>query len=191
MANRTVLVDNNTWNNTHIATVGKALASTEEDGYNVARFMGADYVLVIFGGMTNFGGDDIAKFMWMIRIAAAEFPIIKEENFYNKQGSYRVDSSGSDTMLNCLMYKLIYYRFGEIRIKRDEETGFDSVRRSVIGNKDYKLKHFEEAFTSERWLVRIYRVLPLPAMDPPMESKTPATGATAPKPRNKMKKPSV
>jgi dolichyl-diphosphooligosaccharide--protein glycosyltransferase len=32
MANRTVLVDNNTWNNTHIATVGRALASTEEDG---------------------------------------------------------------------------------------------------------------------------------------------------------------
>ena len=30
MANRTVLVDNNTWNNTHIATVGRALASTEE-----------------------------------------------------------------------------------------------------------------------------------------------------------------
>ena len=69
MANRTVLVDNNTWNTTHIATVGKALASTEEDGYNVARTMGADYMLVIFGGMTNFSGDDIAKFMWMIRIA--------------------------------------------------------------------------------------------------------------------------
>jgi dolichyl-diphosphooligosaccharide---protein glycosyltransferase len=29
MSNRTVIVDNNTWNNTHIATVGKALASTE------------------------------------------------------------------------------------------------------------------------------------------------------------------
>ena len=33
MANRTVLVDNNTWNNTHIATVGRAFASTEEEGY--------------------------------------------------------------------------------------------------------------------------------------------------------------
>jgi len=84
MANRTVLVDNNTWNNTHIATVGKALASTEKEGYNIARFMGADYVLVIFGGMTNFSGDDISKFMWMIRIAAAEFPQIKEDRFYNK-----------------------------------------------------------------------------------------------------------
>lgn len=91
MANRTVLVDNNTWNNTHIATVGKALASTEKGGYEVARSMGADYVLVIFGGMTNFSGDDISKFMWIIRITAAEFPQIKEDHFYNKQGSYRVD----------------------------------------------------------------------------------------------------
>lgn len=69
MANRTVLVDNNTWNNTHIATVGKAFASTEEEGWQIAKFLGADYVLVIFGGMTNFSGDDISKFIWMIRIA--------------------------------------------------------------------------------------------------------------------------
>jgi dolichyl-diphosphooligosaccharide--protein glycosyltransferase len=69
MANRTVIVDNNTWNNTHIATVGRAFSSTEEQGYNIARFLGADYVLVIFGGMTNYSGDDISKFLWMIRIA--------------------------------------------------------------------------------------------------------------------------
>ena len=73
MANRTVLVDNNTWNNTHIATVGKAFASTEEEGYHIARFLGADYVLVIFGGVTNFSGDDISKFLWMIRIAGKSF----------------------------------------------------------------------------------------------------------------------
>ena len=29
MANRTTLVDNNTWNTTHIATVGRAMASDE------------------------------------------------------------------------------------------------------------------------------------------------------------------
>jgi len=167
MANRTTLVDNNTWNNTHIATVGKAFASTEEEGYNVARFMGADYVLVIFGGLTNFSGDDISKFMWMIRIAAGVYPEVKEDAFYNDAGSYKVDKSASKTMKNCLMYKLIYYRFGDMKLKRDEEPGFDMVRGTVIGNKDFKLKHFEEAFTSERWLVRIYRVLPLAALEEP------------------------
>jgi len=52
MSNRTVLVDNNTWNNTHIATVGKAFASTEEDSIKIARHLDANYVLVIFGGMS-------------------------------------------------------------------------------------------------------------------------------------------
>ena len=31
-----ILVDHNTWNNTHIATVGKFLQSNEEDGYEIA-----------------------------------------------------------------------------------------------------------------------------------------------------------
>lgn len=83
MANRTVLVDNNTWNNTHIATVGKAFSSTEEEGWKIARHLGADYVLVIFGGMVNFSGDDISKFLWMVRIAAGVYPQIKEVNYYS------------------------------------------------------------------------------------------------------------
>ena len=33
MSNRTVIVDNNTWNNTHIATVGLAMSSTEEKAF--------------------------------------------------------------------------------------------------------------------------------------------------------------
>ena len=33
MANRTNIVDNNTWNNTHIATVGKCMASSEQECY--------------------------------------------------------------------------------------------------------------------------------------------------------------
>jgi hypothetical protein len=37
MANRTVIVDNNTWNNTHIATVGRAMASNEEDAYAIMQ----------------------------------------------------------------------------------------------------------------------------------------------------------
>lgn len=46
----------------------------------------------------------------------------------------------------------------------DQEGGYDSVRQAVIGLKGFKLTHFEEAYTSERWLVRIYKVLPLDEM---------------------------
>lgn len=37
MANRTILVDNNTWNNTHIATVGRAMASPEDKAYKIMK----------------------------------------------------------------------------------------------------------------------------------------------------------
>lgn len=43
--------------------------------------------------------------------------------------------------------------------------GFDRTRNAEIGNKDIKLKHLEEAFTSEHWLVRIYKVKKLENRD--------------------------
>lgn len=53
MGNRTVLVDNNTWNNTHIATVGRAMALPEDEAYKVMQQLDVDYVLVIFGGLAG------------------------------------------------------------------------------------------------------------------------------------------
>ena len=74
MANRTTLVDNNTWNNSHIALVGKAMSSTEDKAYEIMRMLDVDYILVIFGGMIGYSGDDINKFLWMVRIAEGEHP---------------------------------------------------------------------------------------------------------------------
>ena len=50
MANRTVIVDNNTWNNTHIATVGLAMSSPEEKAWQIYRSLDVNYVFVVFGG---------------------------------------------------------------------------------------------------------------------------------------------
>ena len=36
-------------------------------------------------------------------------------------------------------------------------SGFDRTRNVEIGNKNIKLTYLEEAYTSEHWLVRIYR----------------------------------
>ena len=76
MSNRTVIVDNNTWNNTHIATVGKFFAGNETEGYEIAQKLDADYVLVIFGGYQGHQGDDWSKFLWFVRIAAGVYPEI-------------------------------------------------------------------------------------------------------------------
>lgn len=39
----------------------------------------------------------------------------------------------SPTMRNCLMYKLCYYRFDEVKISPKTPAGFDSVRNAEIG----------------------------------------------------------
>lgn len=86
------MVDNNTWNNTHIATVAMALASSESDAYEVCDKLDVDYILMIFGGYSYFSGDDINKFLWMVRIAGGVYPHVKEEDFYGKGNQYRIDT---------------------------------------------------------------------------------------------------
>lgn len=159
MANRTTLVDNNTWNNSHIALVGKAMSSNESAAYEIMTALDVDYVLVIFGGVIGYSGDDINKFLWMVRIAEGEHPRdIRESDYFTEHGEFRVDAEGSPTLLNSLMYKLSYYRFGELKLDYRSPAGFDRTRNAVIGNKDFKLTYLEEAYTTEHWLVRVYRV---------------------------------
>ena len=39
---------------------------------------------------------------------------IKENDYYTPSGEFRVDQEGSSTLLNCLMYKMSYYKFGSV-----------------------------------------------------------------------------
>ncbi|KAL0270261.1 UNVERIFIED_CONTAM: hypothetical protein PYX00_007731 [Menopon gallinae] len=159
MANRTTLVDNNTWNNSHIALVGKAMSSNESEAYKIMTSLDVDYVLVIFGGVIGYSGDDLNKFLWMVRIAEGEHPReIREADYYSERGEFRIDSQGSPTLLNSLMYKLSYYRFGEMKMDYRSPAGYDRTRNTVIGNKNFELTYLEEAYTTEHWLVRVYRV---------------------------------
>ena len=104
MADRPTLVDNNTWNNTHIATVGKAMSSREEVSYPILRQHDVDYVLVVFGGLLGYSGDDINKFLWMVRISEGIWPEeINERNYFTARGEYRVDDEATPTMRNSLM----------------------------------------------------------------------------------------
>ncbi len=160
MANRTVLVDNNTWNNTHIATVGRALATTEEEAYPILESLDVDYVLVIFGGLTGYSSDDINKFLWPVRIGSGVFPndMPSERDFYSSQGQFDVGPQGSPALLNCVAYKLCYYRFGQMQTEYGKPAGFDRARGKEIGRKNIELTTMEEAFTSEHWIVRIFKV---------------------------------
>ncbi|XP_044751464.1 dolichyl-diphosphooligosaccharide--protein glycosyltransferase subunit STT3A [Coccinella septempunctata] len=164
MANRTILVDNNTWNNTHISRVGQAMASSEDKAYEIMKELDVDYVLVIFGGLTGYSSDDINKFLWMVRIGGStdRGAHIKEWDFYSSNGEFKISKEGSPTLLNCLMYKMCYYRFGQLYTEGGKPQGYDRVRGAEIGNKDFELDVLEEAYTTEHWLVRIYKVKDLP-----------------------------
>ncbi|THH17449.1 hypothetical protein EW146_g3357 [Bondarzewia mesenterica] len=156
MADRPTLVDNNTWNNTHIATVGKAMSSPEEVAYPILRKHDVDYVLVIFGGLIGYSGDDINKFLWMVRIAQGVWPEeIQEPNYFTPTGDYRVDDQASPAMKNSLMYKMSYYRFAELF---GGQQAVDRVRGQNMPKTGPTLDYLEEAFTSENWIVRIYQV---------------------------------
>lgn len=155
MADRTVLVDNNTWNNTHIATVGKAMSSPEDVAYEVMRRHDVNYVLIIFGGLLGYSGDDINKFLWMIRIAEGVYPDeVKEINFFTPRGEYRVDDQATSTMRNSLMYKMSYHNYNELF----GGQGQDRVRGARLPAEKIRLSTIEEAYTTENWIVRIYKV---------------------------------
>lgn len=59
---------------------------------------------------------DINKFLWMVRIGGStdRGKHIKENDYYTPSGEFRVDQEGSSTLLNCLMYKMSYYKFGSV-----------------------------------------------------------------------------
>ncbi|KAL1913246.1 oligosaccharyl transferase stt3 subunit [Sporothrix stenoceras] len=156
MADRPTLVDNNTWNNTHIATVGKAMSSREEVSYPIMKAHEVDYVLVVFGGLLGYSGDDINKFLWMVRIAEGIWPDeVKERDFFTARGEYRVDDEATDTMKNSLMYKMSYHNYQALFPPGQAQ---DRVRGSRLPDKSPTLNTLEEAYTSENWIIRIYKV---------------------------------
>lgn len=52
-------------------------------------------------------------------------------------------------------YLFIFFSF---QLDFRNPPGYDRTRGVEIGNKDFDLTHLEEAYTTEHWLVRIYKV---------------------------------
>ncbi|KAI0241640.1 oligosaccharyl transferase stt3 subunit [Massospora cicadina] len=185
MSNRTVIVDNNTWNNTHIATVGKVMASDEDTAYVELRRLNVDYVLVIFGGMLGYSGDDINKFLWMVRIAQGVYPDqINEASYFTSSGRYSVGDDAPATFRNSVMYKLSYYGFNEI----SQGAAMDRVRHQTIASAPIQLHTMEEAYTTAHWMVRIYKVLPPDNLGRPLKDAATFKLGKAPIPKLKRRK---
>ncbi len=93
------------------------------------------------------------------------YPDVREEDFYG-QGQYRIDQKASKTMLNSLMYRLCYYRTHEQQIHPQAPKGYDMVRGVQAHSDPIELEYFEEVFTTERWMLRIYKLKDDPNREP-------------------------
>ena len=151
MSNRTVLVDNNTWNNTHIATVGLALASPEEKAVEIFERLDAEYALVIYGGRVGVQSDDISKAYWILRITSGEYPEINYMDYLNpRTGMISMGAEVTPAMKKSLLYKLVYHGL------ETPQHGYDYVRRQEVKNVE-PLEHFEEVFSSTYFMVRVFK----------------------------------
>lgn len=57
----------------------------------------------------------------MVQTRVSFFPrALQESDYFTPQGEFRVDKAGSPVLLNCLMYKMSYYRFGEMQVSGGE-----------------------------------------------------------------------
>jgi len=136
MANRTTLADGNTWNHEHIALLGKALTTDEEEGYQIARHL-ADYVLIWGGG----GGDDLAKSPHLARIANSVYrdhcpagdPTCRAFGLLDRQGT------PSPMMERSLLYHLHGHE----------------IKNGVQADPN----KWKEVFRSKYGRVRIYKIL--------------------------------
>ena len=110
--------------------------------------------------MIGYSGDDINKFLWMVRIGGGVYPEIREKD-YLSGGTLSVSAQAAPAMKDSLMYKLSYHNFAENAKGTTGKWGYDRTRKVQIAY-DPKLDYFEEAFTSKHWMLRVYRLKDVP-----------------------------
>lgn len=140
--------------------MGRVLASSEKDAYPILESLDVNYVLVIFGGRAAYSSDDINKLMWPIKIGSGVFGTeMPNENDFLTSSGLTVGEGARDALVNSVAYKLCYYRFSETTIPHSNfPKGYDTTRQTVVNSENIILETMEEAFTSENWIVRIYKV---------------------------------
>ncbi|CDJ51085.1 oligosaccharyl transferase STT3, putative [Eimeria brunetti] len=129
-----------------------AFASEETEAFAIAQDLDVDYVFVVFGGMARFASDDLNKLIWMIRIASGVYPNLQQSAFLGSRGQFTVGRDAPSALTKSLIYKLSYLHFGKAT------KGFDFARKTQVDVTGIQLKHFQEVYTSENWVVRIYKV---------------------------------
>lgn len=110
------------------------MSSNESSAYKIMKMLDVDYVLVIFGGVIGYSGDDINKFLWMVRIAEGEHPQeIKVE--MKKKKLVPSSSNISIIVYFCVIQKRPAPTYKET-LRRDAVLGNISEIRALMNNND-------------------------------------------------------
>ena len=86
------------------------MSSNESRAYEIMTELNVDYVLVIFGGVMGYSGDDINKFLWMVRIAEGEHPNeIRESDYFTGNVNIFCACDSIDLLANSYFILQIYH----------------------------------------------------------------------------------
>lgn len=103
------------------------MSSNETAAYKIMKMLDVDYVLVIFGGVIGYSGDDINKFLWMVRIAEGEHPqeikVNQQVDSPNSLHRFGLFSVGED-----MFYLVILLRLSRMRMVFKQ--GYDERREA-------------------------------------------------------------
>ena len=99
------------------------------------------------------------------------FDLLQESDYFTPQGEFRVDAAGSPILLNCLMYKMCYYRFGEMQViwmqyvllltqlKRDQKSKrvnfWEAMMINCLSSDTYKTPNFNSFVDSRLCFIHL------------------------------------
>ena len=165
-----------------LSQVSQTLLAPVDVAADRMQAMGADYVLVKFGGLTGDTNDDLSKLPSLLRLAQCRSGATIERDApgggaapgaggvlegavddYLPHGRLGVgDSTAGAALKSSLLYQLSFQGFAEVQSEYGRPKGYDRARGEKMCGAEVPLVHarLEEAFTSSHWLVRVFRLRP-------------------------------
>eukprot|EP00759_Apiculatamorpha_spiralis_P033827 PhF_6_TR35010/c0_g1_i1/m.50943/K07151/STT3; dolichyl-diphosphooligosaccharide--protein glycosyltransferase len=153
LGNRTVFITSDTKTPnavSHHIAIAKLYTSNEETAYEIAtQWIDAQYVVVLFGGVTSYSDDSLSQLPTMARTVDDS----------QELSQYTARSRNNKAYTNSVTYKMSYKDFDTYGSALTGRVGYDVLRGAYVSSTiPVSLLYFSEVFTSNSWLVRIYKV---------------------------------
>lgn len=153
---RTIFCDGNTNNLTHLNLVYLIYALDELESWKIARYLSADYIVVVFGGASGYVLDDLYYSSTFLKSLEIEYDNINMNDYFNSP--FLTSENPTNASRNSIIFKLSYNNFVNWSLNKNLPKGFDIARGFKVGSLDFKLNYYEEVFTSTNWLFRVYKI---------------------------------